>query len=359
MARYIHLVSTLLVRAFVVPAIALVSIECGGKKSQTGDKPPRTDISDGGASVAACSAKPSLRWPLRGRQGRDWVITSYVDVDPGTGSVRDYSGASGRDAATRDGHDGVDIDIPSFRQMDRGAPVLAAAAGTVVASVDDQPDRNTSCTGKPNLVSIRHASGYEITYSHLKKGSVAVKPGAPVKAGAILGAVGSSGCSEQPHLQLTVKDCNGKVVSPFARELWKSPRDYAPALRVMDVMIRDGGHESAATVKAPAPDPTGVPAGSLVGFGVTTAGGSGGDTVGIKVLKTDGSVLFEQRRQLTRARRHSFWYWNHRVPDKPQILEVRATVNGYVGARRRLIVTGGRARPAAGRRGGTATPARP
>lgn len=338
-------------------AITAVFVACGGKENRATDHPPKaTAKRDAGAAARRCRVAPSLRWPLRGRQGRDWVINNYVDVDPGTGSVRDYTGASGGVAKTYDGHTGVDIDIPSFRQMDLGAPVLAAADGTVVEVSDDQPDRNTRCTGTWNFVRVRHASGYVLTYGHLEKGSAAVKVGARVRAGAIIASVGSSGCSTQPHLHITVKDCNGAVVSPFGRELWKVPHDYAPELSVMDVMIRAGGHEGAATLKQPAPNPTRVSTGELVGFGVTAAGGSAGDTVGIKAVEPDGSVLFERRHQFVKARRHTYWYWNYRVPNEPLVLSVQATVNGYVATRRRLIVGAlrGPARP-----GGRVTPGRP
>src|SRR5687768_3785709 len=52
-------------------------------------------------------------------------------------------------------HSGIDIDVPNFRWMDGGvSTVLAAASGVVTTVHDNEPDRNTSCTGNANLVRI-------------------------------------------------------------------------------------------------------------------------------------------------------------------------------------------------------------
>ena len=64
-----------------------------------------------------------LIWPVIGVEGKDWVINSYVDVDP-TSGITDYTGATGGNAKTSDGHLGIDIDSPNFRWMDAGVPVV-------------------------------------------------------------------------------------------------------------------------------------------------------------------------------------------------------------------------------------------
>jgi hypothetical protein len=53
-------------------------------------------------------------------------------------------------------------------------------------------------------------------YWHLKKGSVAVKVGARVACGALLGFVGSSGESASPHLHFGVEGKDGATIDPFA-----------------------------------------------------------------------------------------------------------------------------------------------
>jgi hypothetical protein len=96
-----------------------------------------------------------LLWPFAGRDGRDWVINNYVDLDA-TGGTLDYTGGSGSEAKTYNGHTGIDIDVPNLRWMDGGVSnVLAAASGVVTAVRDTEPDRNTSCAGSANVVQVR------------------------------------------------------------------------------------------------------------------------------------------------------------------------------------------------------------
>lgn len=114
-----------------------------------------------------------------------------------------------------------------------GAEVRAAAAGTVVSVVNDvaettatlrRPDEgadaylqrvmamqndNLARGGKyisGNLVVLRHAQGEYSMYAHLKPGSVKVEPGASVAAGAVLGQLGHSGNSTEPHLHFQLCD---------------------------------------------------------------------------------------------------------------------------------------------------------
>lgn len=102
-------------------------------------------------------------------------------------------------------------------------PVLAVMDGTVVAASDGMPDRLQICMTKdlfrlmffgPKLVPPFSALGgnYVIlkcgnvfpVYAHLQNGSVSVRPGDTVRAGDVLGRVGNSGASLQPHLHFQV-----------------------------------------------------------------------------------------------------------------------------------------------------------
>lgn len=115
-----------------------------------------------------------------------------------------------------------------------GEPVLAAADGVVVAARADRID-NEGMLRKPgtpykeylelvaeaqqatlmtdgfegaagNYVLIRHDGGEHSLYAHLRQGSVSVKPGDSVKAGARIAEAGSSGNSTEPHLHFQVID---------------------------------------------------------------------------------------------------------------------------------------------------------
>jgi hypothetical protein len=79
--------------------------------------------------------------------------------------------------------------------------VLAPVAGTVVAAVDGHPDE----AGAPpygNHVVIVQPDQTRLFLCHLTEGSVAVTEGQPVSAGDVLGLVGNSGRSTEPHLHL-------------------------------------------------------------------------------------------------------------------------------------------------------------
>src|SRR5882724_1746920 len=90
-------------------------------------------IGAGGASAF------ELAWPVDCVAGKTCVIQNYLDSDPGP-AARDYRCGG----ETYDGHDGVDIRIPSRRAMSDGVNVLAAAAGKVTRLRDYMPDHGTA-----------------------------------------------------------------------------------------------------------------------------------------------------------------------------------------------------------------------
>ena len=94
-------------------------------------------------------------------------------------------------------HTGVDI------SADFGTPVIAAGAGRVTFA--------GSRAGYGRLVVIDHGDGYESRYAHL--GRIAVRVGAPVGRGDILGEVGVSGTATGPNLHYEVL-VDGRAVNP-------------------------------------------------------------------------------------------------------------------------------------------------
>jgi len=231
-----------------------------------------------------------LLWPLAGRDGRDWVINNYVDLDSTTGTL-DYTGGSGTGAKTYNGHSGIDIDVPNFRWMDGGLSIVVAAASGVVTSVhDNEPDRNTSCTGNANLVQVRHADGLTALYGHLRRGSVAVSVGQQVSVGAVLGVVGSSGCSTAPHLHFELRDAANRVVDPFRNGLWAAPPIYNAVVTLMDLVIASGDM-TLQQIKDPAPNVKSIPRGSVLGVGVSMAGGGAGDVIRLVITAPTGATF--------------------------------------------------------------------
>jgi murein DD-endopeptidase MepM/ murein hydrolase activator NlpD len=114
-----------------------------------------------------------------------------------------------------------------------GADVLAAADGHVISAANDQPE-DPSAMQRPdesqeayfarlqkeqgerlakglkaitgNYVMIDHGKNEYSLYAHLQPGSVRVEVGAQVKAGDVIGKLGSSGNSTEPHLHFHVCD---------------------------------------------------------------------------------------------------------------------------------------------------------
>jgi len=95
-------------------------------------------------------------------------------------------------------HQGLDI------STEKGQPVYATANGQVDSA---------AYTGEyGNLLTLRHDFGLSTRYGHLSR--FAVKPGASVKRGDIIGYVGSTGRSTGAHLHYEIL-ANGKLINPL------------------------------------------------------------------------------------------------------------------------------------------------
>lgn len=98
-----------------------------------------------------------------------------------------------------------------------GEPIYSPCAGEVVASKDGLPDNKPPDSDRKNLagnhVVVRCAEqGVDVGLAHMMNGSVAVKPGQQVEVGQLLGRVGNSGNTREPHLHIhAVKTGSGSV----------------------------------------------------------------------------------------------------------------------------------------------------
>ena len=310
-----------------------VAIACSG--NTTSPTPQPTPVPPAVPPVTPSATV--LLWPLAGSQGRDWVINNYVDLDPSS-VVRDYTGASGTSAKTYNGHLGVDIDVPNFRWMDGGLSIIRAAAGGVVTTVrDTEPDRNTSCTSPDaNLVLVRHADGLTAIYGHLKKGSAAVSVGQQVSAGDVLGVVGSSGCSTAPHLHFELRDAANNAVDPFRNGLWAEPPAYNIPLTLMDLVIANGDM-TLLRIEDPDPNVTSISRGSVLGVGVSMAGGGAGDVIRLVITDPSGATFVDGPVPFTIPFRHSYWLWNSQLSPTPGTWTVSLLINGALIRRETVI----------------------
>ena len=137
---------------------------------------------------ALAAATPSI-WPAQG-----WLSSTMGHrVDPITGSD--------------DFHAGLDI------AGERGQPVYATASGTVTHTGFQG--------GYGNLIVLDHGFGLETRYGHLL--DYAVKAGAKVNRGDVIGHVGHSGRATGYHLHYEVL-ANGKLLNPLQLLTKQNPR---------------------------------------------------------------------------------------------------------------------------------------
>ena len=276
--------------------------------------------------AVAQESAPRLSLPLDCVPGTTCFVQNYVDRDPGAGA-RDFR--CGR--LTYDGHDGTDIRLPHLAAMRRGVAVLAAAAGVVMAIRDGTADLaagqrpNAARTGREcgNGIRIDHGAGWQSMYCHMRKGSVAVRPGDQVAAGTRLGLSGMSGKTEFSHLHLAIRH-RDKPVDPFVGRtsrsgcgfsvtpLWTAAAEaalhYRPsallgagfaATAPTKVTLLDGQHRAAVLPRS---------ANALV-FWVRLIGLHPGDEEAFRVVAPDGRVLVDRRfvrRETHKAQWHSF-----------------------------------------------------
>lgn len=93
----------------------------------------------------------------------------------------------------------------------------AAPAGTPIRSVGDGTVVFAGWNGSyGNMVSVRHNGTYSTNYAHMSK--MAVKKGAKVKQGDVIGYVGSTGFSTGPHLHYEMVK-NGVKINPLTEVL--------------------------------------------------------------------------------------------------------------------------------------------
>ncbi|MCA9177360.1 MAG: VCBS repeat-containing protein, partial [Planctomycetales bacterium] len=164
-------------------------------------------------AVAPTTLPNKFIWPVEGQPFTEINITNYVDVDP-TAGILDYMGGN----ATYDGHTAWDLAPGTFRQMDLGVKVYAAADGIVEIVHDGEFDRQTEgfdITPVPtaNAIRIDHGAGWDTIYLHLRRDSLQVEEGQAVKAGDFIGYLGSSGISTGAHLHWGVRYQN-RIVEP-------------------------------------------------------------------------------------------------------------------------------------------------
>ena len=284
----------------------------------------------GAVDSPALAAPPALEVPVACDIGGDCFIQFYVDRDAST-EFADYRCG----ALSYDGHKGTDFRLVDLPAMNGGTVVRAAAAGTVRAIRDGEPDISAdesarSLDGREagNAVVLVHDAGWETQYSHLMKGSIAVRPGQQVQSGEALGLIGLSGNSTFPHLDFTVRH-DGRIVDPFGggpspacaatgERLWTAAAAkqlaYLPGAVLLAGFaaqiperraVRRGAHR-AREFSTLAP---------VLVFWVDMFGLAAGDIERFRILAPDGTVVVEREQRIDKAAHQHFQTIGQLRPD--------------------------------------------
>lgn len=105
-----------------------------------------------------------------------------------------------------------------------GEPVLAPCAGTVVATESGRADQRVPQVDRDNLpgnLVLLACGDVEVLLAHLRQHSVVVGPGQKVVPGTLLGEVGNTGNTSEPHLHIHAQRPSPDPAKPLAGEpLW-------------------------------------------------------------------------------------------------------------------------------------------
>lgn len=163
--------------------------------------------------------------PLACDMENNCFIQTYVDhssaphTQKNTDPAKDFSCGP----LAKKGYWATDFRV-TYYNPNKAPAVLAAADGKVIAIRRTMPDSiHTTYTpyqiplGKEagNSIIIKHESGFETQYNHLKFGSILVAEGQNIKQGEKIAEVGSSGRTVLPKLGFSVRE-NGLPVDPFS-----------------------------------------------------------------------------------------------------------------------------------------------
>lgn len=259
------------------------------------------------ASLPALAA--DYAFPLVCEPNVSCFVLSYPDLDAAPNQARDYTCGT----TTQDGDNMVRFGLSNIAQVPTGVPVLAAADGTVIETLDGLPDlylkaRAQLKKGTPacgNAIIIDHGKGERSAYCHLLDKSLQVKKGDRVVRGQIIAAVGQSGLAFWPQLGFSIMK-RGLFVDPMSgastiegcgippRPLLDLPdafKTYAPFV-ITDIGFATDVPSSDIVRRGLAPRLSAAPrtSSNIVLWGYTL-NLQAGDTLNVRVLDTEGRTL--------------------------------------------------------------------
>jgi murein DD-endopeptidase MepM/ murein hydrolase activator NlpD len=119
-------------------------------------------------------------------------------------------------------HKGVDWAAPI------GTPIHAAFDGTIAYVGDGQ--------GYGNVVRISHSGNRETRYAHMSRFADGLKAGQPVKAGDLIGYIGTTGLSTGPHLHFELY-VNGEATNPLETPVIAAVEDSGSGDEAVELLV--------------------------------------------------------------------------------------------------------------------------
>ena len=153
-----------------------------------------------GGLTMNCEAKSQVDADLM--DGKSWIASHTKTITSGFG----YRTGCGNCSSM---HAGIDIASAGIK----GTPIIAFADGEVTISEANGTTFNSTLKNMGNgygwYVEINHGNGIKTRYAHMKKKGISV--GKKVKAGEVIGQVGSTGASTSAHLHFEILIDDEKV----------------------------------------------------------------------------------------------------------------------------------------------------
>lgn len=188
---------------------------------------PRSwELSDGTGTAVPLEFPFHGRWRVENSPARR--IPSHGTTSFGSSHAIDFVAVDGNGRSVSSTWRGLVAAEPPQRFRGFGAPILAPITGTVVIAHDGEPDHEgrrsqlalipyalgqgqrvraggAAVAGNHVVIAVR-TGGPFVLLAHLRRGTVAVKPGDGLRAGEQIAECGNSGNSTEPHVHLQVSD---------------------------------------------------------------------------------------------------------------------------------------------------------
>ena len=202
-------------------------------------------------------------------------------------------------------------------KTNRGAAKRFKKLGASVADVSIRETGPEAARGQAagNTVVLDHGNGWVSEYSHLRRGSVAVREGQRVAAGTRLGLIGLSGMTEFPHLHFALRRY-GQTIDPYSgrppergcrlpgEPLWSDAARAALAYRAGGPLLAGFAAARVTLDRALGAEAPPVPSADapMLVFWAAAWGLHAGDREEIRLIGPDGDVLAEETNILAKGK---------------------------------------------------------